>query len=921
MRVGIEVDRFAELLLTAQVKGVVVLLVVALAAVALRRGAAATRHWLWFVGMVGLLALPGLGAVLPRWSVEVPAWAGARSTGLRATPALEALHAPAVVDAPEATAAFERAPSAARRERAPEAPDAAADHGGTAEPAWARVTPPARLRAERPAAASSGAGAFTITALPSGAALLIGVWGLGAALLLASLAASLLAVARLSARSFEFPHGRVTELTERMRLGMGIETRIRVLRGEPGAMPMSWGIVRPVILLPEGAERWHNTRLVSVLLHELSHVKRRDCFSQIVAEIALALHWPNPLAWLAARRLRVEREHACDDAVVAAGARPSDYAEELISLAKGFQTPPRTSMAAVAMARPVHLAGRIRALLLEPRGRRLSGGGALACACVALGASAAVASLSPTTAPQRAPFPQVIPASAPAPAPHIVPPAPLREALVAPSAVTVAEAIADVPVAARPHIVPPEPAWQALIPAGLAELISLRAIRPATRQAAQAATCGMATTGWQRSTVNSNDDTHRLSWSRPGCDVEVRVEGNVEFTADFRDVARLGSGALLRIEEEDGPTERRLDVTPGGGGAPAYQYRLDGNERPFDAAARAWYEGMLLQVFRRGGFMAEERVAAMLRTGGVAAVLQELDVLSSDHVFATYARELLEQADVSASQAVELMSRASQRVDSDHYMAEILDAVADRHLGSDEILDAFIASARTIESDHYRSEVLGRALQMQNLTPERVALVLGSASEIDSDHYLAQMLEGVASRYALEPALREVYLRAVDSIESDHYRSEVLSTLLARSDLEAEELAVVLAAANGLDSDHYRAEILGRIATRALPSDPMRAAYLQAASGIESDHYRREALGHLLERETLTASQLQELVRAAAGIDSDHYKADLLIDVVRRHRLEGATREAFLQAMDSIGSSHYRGEVAGALLRSDRGGV
>jgi hypothetical protein len=606
-------------------------------------------------------------------------------------------------------------------------------------------------------------------------------------------------------------------------------------------------------------------------------VRRRDCLTQLLAEVAVALHWPNPLAWLAARRLRIEREHACDDVVLAAGARPSDYAEELISLARGFQPASRTGMAAVAMARTTHLGARIRALF-QDRARSQSLPRAASLAGIAAALVTSLAAVAPT-AQRNDPW-------------------------------TPIELYAPLP-AALPELPPDAPADARSFTADLA-LVSLR---PSDQQL----TCGMSSDGWDRNIHNSSNDQHRLEWSKPGCEVEVHVRGDVEFTPDFRDVARLGRDALVRIEETERGVERRLDITPGAGAALSYQYRVGGRDQPFDATARAWYEGMLLQVFRRGGFMAEERVAALLRAGGTAAVLQELGALQSDYVFATYVRELFEQADVTAAQAVDLINRAVPRVESDHYMAEILGAVAQRHLATDQVLDAFIAGSTTLESDHYRAEVLTQALGQTTLTPTRVGAVLRSASGIASDHYLAQLLESVASRYALEPALRESYLTAVQSIESDHYQSEVLSTLLGRNDLDADELTVVLRAVDGVESDHYRASVLQEIAARALPSDPLRAAYLRAASGIRSDHYRSEALAELLGQPSFTPAQLQDLIRAAAAIESDHYKADLLVSIVRRHRLDAATREVFLTAMESVGSQHYRGQVAEALLRSERG--
>ena len=97
--------------------------------------------------------------------------------------------------------------------------------------------------------------------------------------------------------------------------------------------PAVTGVLSPVILLPHDAAEWSDERRELVLAHELAHVARHDCLAHIVTQVACALHWFDSLAWIAARRLRIERELAADDRVLDAGARASSYAEHLLALA------------------------------------------------------------------------------------------------------------------------------------------------------------------------------------------------------------------------------------------------------------------------------------------------------------------------------------------------------------------------------------------------------------------------------------------------------------------------------------------------------------------------------------------------------------------------------------------------------------
>src|SRR6185369_11018589 len=107
----------------------------------------------------------------------------------------------------------------------------------------------------------------------------------------------------------------------------------------------------------------------AVLLHELGHAKRWDCLTQLLAQLACAAYWFNPLVWVAWKRMQVERERACDDLVLAAGSRASAYAEHLLRTASALPPMRFISAAAIAMARPSALEERLRAILDTHRSR------------------------------------------------------------------------------------------------------------------------------------------------------------------------------------------------------------------------------------------------------------------------------------------------------------------------------------------------------------------------------------------------------------------------------------------------------------------------------------------------------------------------------------------------------------------------
>jgi len=324
-------DPWIEAVLAAALRGAPLLLLAGAAALGWRRSSASARHLVWLLAIASMLAMPLLSASLPAWRVTV----------LPPPPEVDATTVEQQIASPAAAA-----------------PAPAAVRGAATAPRSTLTLTAAATSLEAPAAPRDwGRIAFLI-------------WCFGASLVALPMLLGYVRVWRLSKTARPATDGAWGDLAATLPGRLGLAGRVRVMVSERATMPMAFGIVNPTVLLPANAEAWPAERRRDVMLHELAHVARRDCLTQLIAQAACALYWFDPLVWLASRALRGERERACDDAVVRAGARPSEYATHLLQVARDLRVPRATSLATVCMARRSQLSDRLLAILDDRRNRR-----------------------------------------------------------------------------------------------------------------------------------------------------------------------------------------------------------------------------------------------------------------------------------------------------------------------------------------------------------------------------------------------------------------------------------------------------------------------------------------------------------------------------------------------------------------------
>ena len=319
----------------AAIKSAVVLSVAAITALFLRRASSARRHLVWTLTIGGAMVMPVLSALTPSWRIDVasrdvesPASSSGIEAGSGTLPSLRFL--------------FGKLPM----------------HSDSTSP---KVASPAASTTSEP------------TRLPwttqSIRGLLVEIWLVGVMAMLLPTILGLIGAWRLGRRATRVVDPTWLQLLETARRQLAMSRSVVLLQSADRTMPMTWGIFRARLLLPCEADHWQMSRRRIALMHELAHIQRRDCLMQLMAQVARAIYWFNPLCWWALRQLTIERELACDDVVLGRGTLASEYAEELLAVASNARRALGLPVAAVAMARPSKLGERLVAIL-DPTRRR-----------------------------------------------------------------------------------------------------------------------------------------------------------------------------------------------------------------------------------------------------------------------------------------------------------------------------------------------------------------------------------------------------------------------------------------------------------------------------------------------------------------------------------------------------------------------
>ena len=568
-----------------------------------------------------------------------------------------------------------------------------------------------------------------------------------------------------------------------------IATPVRLLESSLVDVPTVIGWLKPVLLLPASAlAGLAPSQLEAIFAHELAHVRRHDYLVNLLQTVVETLLFYHPAVWWLSSRIRAERENCCDDLAVALCGDRVAYARALADLEELRGTGGRLVLAANGAS----LVHRIRRLLGAPAHTEktpawLGGGLALVLLSgIAAGAVGTEAFRGAATV-TAVPAPLVVAGAAPGFA---------KEAAVQTRGEELA-VTADVPAPRdeRSPVVRRRSGGQhraGTCGAAFRCRHERNVCLPVPSPAAGNVPVVAAATGVTLAFGAPAQSHGTFSWSNDGERLDVKYDGEAEFTDDDADVKRLSPDGLLRIKDGWMFPSHTVEFTVDKNGNIIRRYWAGMSERPFDPEGRQWLAQVLPRFIRQTGIGAPARVRRILAAKGPAGVLAEIARIEGGYAKKIYFTELLKSATLDPAAVRQVLAQASREIGSDFELASLLIDCADKLMVDEPTRQAYFEASRTIDSDFEMHRVYSAALKRGAMTPAALAALLAASQKIDSDFEEASLLIEVAKLQPLDGTTRAPFFAALATVGSDFEHHRVLTAVAERPDLDPETAAAAL---------------------------------------------------------------------------------------------------------------------------------
>ncbi len=362
--------------------------------------------------------------------------------------------------------------------------------------------------------------------------------------------------------------------------------------------------------------------------------------------------------------------------------------------------------------------------------------------------------------------------------------------------------------------------------------------------------------------------------------LKANINEGLTFNKDETAIKSFTTGNKLSLMTKDDNIKRRI-VIKSIDNQPHYNYQENGQDRPFDDNAQAWFSSKIPEILRTTGINAEQRVQSIHKEGGNDAVLDEIKLIRSDHNQAKYLEILFSMTPLST-----------------HDFSKAIDIIAQ------------------IGSDFEQANTLSLLVKTQiDMTSDQWVETVNTTEKISSDFEQAKTLMSFTNHLPDNTQVNNAFAHAISKIGSDFELSRVIDHYIDKKQVSDEtNLVSILKSAKSIGSDYELTTLLIKNHHIAENSPLLFTTLMKLSKSIGSDFELNRLYSQLLKL-NLNSNQLSTLVTyARSSIGSDFELSNLLIEVISNKTMSDQHVELVKQAAKSIGSEHEKNRVLVQLI-------
>lgn len=747
--------------------------------------------------------------------------------------------------------------------------------------------------------------------------ILLLIWSVIVTILVLRLIVSYRSIKSLKSSAYPFDissYKRVKDILRKNRFNR----KIRIAISDKIEIPIAAGFRNPTVLIPDNLiNKLSDNELEIVLIHEIIHLLRRDDWSNLIQQLIGSFNFFHPVVYWINSRLNLIREITCDESVIGFIGNPKKYAECLtktlqLTIGSG------TTLMSNAYTGDKQIFQRLKEILLwnNRNGSRFNGIKLTVTSLVVTILAVVFVKVSPVVAfsgsyltydELNSSINSLISSDKKSKiAEHIKEKQPQLQSTV----ISSGNKNTETEVAANNSLSNVEEQFETnnnLLIAKTSELSEKLSLL-AEKKDSIVTDSKFTNYKLKGATKTINNELVTYTWNNGKNIISVQMKGDVEFSENVKSIKSISKDGFFEISVWKNGNNSTIKVRPDENGKPQYYFYSDKDPKGSSTYDQEWLEDILLESTYKLGLGAEERVAWLLKNGGVEKVFDDIAYIENNYTLGVYYKYLIEKADLSESNYLKILRGVSLNMDSDYTKAEVLITMSPKVIGNKNLLLNYVRAVKTISSDFETRRTLSNVIVDAKTDEEILNTVLEVIQEISSDYEKTELLIQISDAVMDNSNLLQGYVKAVGSVSSDYETRRALMALTYDRNMDLTVLSLILDLFQNISSDYEKSQLLTEIGPLC-NNTQLREPYFKAVDYISSDYEKSRVLLVFIESDNLDKQTILELIKSIKTIGSDYQKSQLLKLMIKPCKGDKELEDSLLAAIKSVSSDYERSEL------------